>query len=155
MYNYVEWVLGNVRTKYAPFILPSYDPIRGAHFIQNPYHIEKSQQVAFLSASEIPTSTTTDRTQFIGVTGTVTHPHAIRNAGSLSNTVEAGCDPCSAFAYDIDLSPGQTKEIIFYLGSTENRQKAEKLLDQVRVWDFEILHTQQKSNGVTLFLHFK
>ncbi|WP_375611096.1 hypothetical protein, partial [Bartonella sp. AP18SXNS] len=22
LYNYVEWVLGNVRTKYAPFILP-------------------------------------------------------------------------------------------------------------------------------------
>ncbi|AFR25829.1 GH36-type glycosyl hydrolase domain-containing protein [Bartonella quintana] len=144
LYNYVEWVLGNVRTKYAPFIIPSYDSKRGAHFIQNPYHIEKSQQVTFLSASEMPTSTTTDRTEFIGLTGTVTQPHAIRKAGSLSNTVEAGCDPCSALAYDIDLLPGQTKEITFYLGSAENMQEAEKLLDQVRTNDFEILLTQQK-----------
>ncbi|EJF76141.1 hypothetical protein ME7_01130 [Bartonella birtlesii LL-WM9] len=144
LYNYVEWVLGNIRTKYAPFILASYDPKRGAHFIKNPYHIEKSQHVAFLSASQIPSSTTTNRTEFIGPTGTVTHPHAIRKAGALSNTVETGCDPCSALAYDIDLLPGQTQEIVFYLGSAENIQEAEKLLDQVRASDFEILLTQQK-----------
>ncbi|WP_336278757.1 GH36-type glycosyl hydrolase domain-containing protein [Bartonella sp. CB175] len=144
LYNYVEWVLGNVRTKYAPFIIPSYDSKCGTHFIQNPYHIEKSQRVAFLSASEMPTSTTTNRTEFIGSTGTVTHPHAIRKAGALSNTIEAGCDPCSAFTYDIDLLPGQKKEIIFYLGSTENMQEAEKLLDQVRTSDFEILLEKQK-----------
>ncbi|WP_455476022.1 GH36-type glycosyl hydrolase domain-containing protein [Bartonella sp. B17] len=144
LYNYVEWVLGNIRAKYAPFIIPYYDFKRGAHFIQNPYHIEKSQQVAFLSASKMPTSTTTDRTEFIGSTGTVTHPYAIRKAGVLSNRVEAGCDPCSAFTYDIDLLPGQTKEIIFYLGSAENMQKAKKLLDQARTNDFEVLLAKQK-----------
>ncbi|GAA5096929.1 glucoamylase family protein [Bartonella acomydis] len=144
LYNYVEWVLGNTCTKYAPFIVPCYDPINGAHFIQNPYHHEKSQQVTFLSASEMPTSTTSDRSEFIGLTGTVTHPQAIRKAFALSNRVEAGCDPCSAFTYDIDLLPGQTKEIIFYLGSAENRQEAEKLLNQVRTSDFETLLTQQK-----------
>ncbi|WP_375608959.1 GH36-type glycosyl hydrolase domain-containing protein [Bartonella sp. AC53GZZY] len=144
LYNYVEWVLGNVRTKYAPFIVFSYEARWGAHFIQNPYHIEKSQQVTFLSASEMPTSTTTNRAEFIGATGTVTHPNAIRKAGALSNIIAAGCDPCSAFAYDIDLLPGQTKEIIFYLGSAENRQEAEKLLDQARASDFEILLIKQK-----------
>ncbi|WP_413154271.1 GH36-type glycosyl hydrolase domain-containing protein [Bartonella sp. cb54] len=144
LYNYVEWVLGNVRTKYAPFIIPYYDSKRGAHFIQNPYHIEKSQQVTFLSASEMPTSTTTDRTEFIGSLGTIIHPQAIRQADALSNTIEAGRDPCSAFAYDIDLLPEQTKEIVFYLGSTENMQEAKKLLDQVRTSNFEILLAQQK-----------
>lgn len=144
LYNYVEWVLGNIRTKYAPFIIPYHDPKRGAHFIQNPYHIDKSEQVTFLSASEMPTSVTTDRTEFIGSTGTVQHPHAIRQAGTLSNIVEAGRDPCSALAYDIDLLPGQTKEIIFYLGSAENMQEAKKLLDQVRMDDFNTLLAQQK-----------
>ncbi|WP_375617238.1 GH36-type glycosyl hydrolase domain-containing protein, partial [Bartonella sp. AP58NXGY] len=140
LYNYVEWVLGNVRTKYAPFIIPSYEAKRGVHFIENPYHIEKSQQVTFLSASKMPTSTTTNRSEFIGATGTVTHPNAIRKASALSNTI----DPCSAFSYDIDLQPGQTKEIIFYLGSAENRKEAEKLLNQVRASDFEILLKKQK-----------
>ncbi|WCR55609.1 MAG: Cyclic beta-1 2-glucan synthase [Bartonella clarridgeiae] len=144
LYNYAEWVLGNIRTKYAPFIIPHYDPKRGAHFIQNPYHIEKSQQVTFLSASEMPTSFTTDRTEFIGTTGTVQHPQAIRKAEALSNTVEPGRDPCSALVYDIDLQPGQAKEIIFYLGSAENIEKAEKLLDQVRKDDFKVLLAQQK-----------
>ncbi|EJF83499.1 hypothetical protein MCU_01184 [Bartonella elizabethae Re6043vi] len=144
LYNYVEWVLGKTQTKYAPFIVLSYESKWGAHFIQNPYHIEKYQQVTFLTASEMPTSTTTNRSEFIGATGTVTHPNAIHKASALSNTIEAGCDPCSAFAYDIDLLPGQTKEIIFYLGSAENRKEAEKLLDQVRSSDFETLLTQQK-----------
>ncbi|WP_254473576.1 GH36-type glycosyl hydrolase domain-containing protein [Bartonella sp. B1098] len=144
LYNYVEWVLGKTQTKYAPFIVPSYEAKWGAHFIQNPYHIEKSQQVTFLSASEMPTSSTINRSEFIGTTGTVTHPNAIRKASALSNTIEAGYDPCSAFAYDIDLLPGQTKEIIFYLGSAENRKEAEKLLNQVRASDFETLLTQQK-----------
>ncbi|EJF85072.1 GH36-type glycosyl hydrolase domain-containing protein [Candidatus Bartonella washoeensis] len=144
LYNYVEWVLGNIRTKYAPFILPSYDPNRGAYFIQNPYQIETPQQVAFLSASEMPTSFTTDRLEFIGSTGTVKHPRALHQARALSNTVEAGCDPCSALAYDIDLEPGQTKEIIFYLGNAQNMQEAEKLLDQIRVNDFNVLLAQQK-----------
>ncbi|SPU26655.1 Cellobiose phosphorylase [Candidatus Bartonella washoeensis] len=144
LYNYVEWVLGNIRTKYAPFILPSYDSNRGAYFIQNPYQIETPQQVAFLSASEMPTSFTTDRLEFIGSTGTVKHPRALHQARALSNTVEAGCDPCSALAYDIDLEPGQTKEIIFYLGNAQNMQEAEKLLDQIRVNDFNVLLAQQK-----------
>ncbi len=144
LYNYVEWVLGNVRTKYAPFIIPSYEAKRGVHFIENPYHIEKSQQVTFLSASEMPTSTTTNRSEFIGATGSITHSNAIRKASALSNTIEAGCDPCSAFSYDIDLQPGQTKEIIFYLGSAENRKEAEKLLNQARASDFETLLTKQK-----------
>ncbi|MCZ2203439.1 GH36-type glycosyl hydrolase domain-containing protein [Bartonella sp. A05] len=144
LYNYVEWVLGNIRTKYAPFIVPYHDPKRGAHFIRNPYHTERSEQVTFLSASEMPTSVTTDRTEFIGPTGTVHHPRAIRQAEALSNLVEAGRDPCSALAYDLDLLPGQTKEIIFYLGSAENMQEAEKLLDQARIDDFNDLLAQQK-----------
>ncbi|WP_434037815.1 GH36-type glycosyl hydrolase domain-containing protein [Bartonella ancashensis] len=144
LYNYVEWVLGNARTKYAPFIIPHYDSKCGAYFIQNPYHIEESQQVTFLSASEPPTSFTTDRAEFIGATGTIQHPCAIRKAEALSNTIEAGCDPCSALAYDIDLLPNQTKEIIFYLGSTENMQESQKLLSQISKDSFEVILTQQK-----------
>ncbi|KEG15790.1 hypothetical protein H705_01220 [Bartonella bacilliformis Cond044] len=151
LYNYVEWVLGNVRTKYAPFIIPYHDPKRGAHFVQNPYHLEKSQHVTFLSASQLPTSFTTDRTEFIGSTGTVQHPRAIRKAEALSNTVEAGRDPCSALAYDIDLLPGQTKEIIFYLGSADTMQEAQKLLDQISMDDFQALLAQQVENWNDFF----
>ncbi|MBB5073830.1 cellobiose phosphorylase [Bartonella callosciuri] len=39
--------------------------------------------MVFLSASQIPTSTITDRIEFIGVTGTVTYPQAICKAGAL------------------------------------------------------------------------
>lgn len=144
LYNYIEWVLGNVRAKNAPFIVPKHDAKRGALFVRNPYHTEKSDQVSFVAASQLPSSVTADRMEFIGTTGTVKHPFAIRKAGALSNMVEAGRDPCSALAYDIDLQAGETKEIIFYLGNTDHQKQAEKLLDDIRQENFATLLQQQK-----------
>ena len=144
LYNYVEWVLGTVRAKNAPFIVPDYDGKRGALFVRNPYHTEKSDSVSFIAASAAPSSFTADRTEFIGSIGTVKHPQAIRNGEALSNTVEAGRDPCSALAYDIELKAGETKEIIFYLGNAKNRAEAEKLLDTVRKEQFTAVLEQEK-----------
>jgi len=145
LYNYVEWVLGNVRAKTAPFIVPFYDKKRGALLVQNPYHIEKSNIVSFAAASELPSSITSSRVEFIGATGTVKHPAAIHQGKALSNTVEAGLDPCAALAYDIELAGSETKEIIFYLGNADNRKKAGQLLEQARHSDFDkVLDARQQ-----------
>lgn len=65
-YGYVEWVLGNARAKNVPFIVPSQDEELGALFAGNPYHPDKSGQVAFFAATEKPQSVTADRGEFIG-----------------------------------------------------------------------------------------
>lgn len=145
LYDYVEWVLGNVRTKNAPFIVSKYDKKRGALFVRNPYHTEKSDQVSFIAASIAPSSHTADRTEFIGATGTVKHPAAIRKGEALSNTVEVGRDPCSALAYDIELKADEKKEIIFYLGNAENQNFAEKLLDTIRKESFSTVLENEKN----------
>lgn len=144
LYNYVEWVLGNVRAKNAPFIIPHYDEKRGALFAANPYHSYKSNEVSFIAASQMPSSYTADRNEFIGATGTVKHPVAIRKAENLSNMAEAGCDPCSALAYDVDVKPGESTELIFILGHAENQSAAEVLLDnaQKAIFD-EVLKAQR------------
>lgn len=144
LYDYVEWVLGTVRAKNAPFIIPDYDKKRGALFVRNPYHTEKSDDVSFIAASNAPSSFTADRTEFIGAIGTVKHPQAIRQGEPLSNTVEAGRDPCSALAFDIELKAGEKKEIIFYLGNAKNRVEAEKLLDSVRKETFSSILEKEK-----------
>lgn len=144
LYNYVEWVLGNVRAKNAPFIVPQHDAKRGAMFVGNPYHTDKFEQISFISASQLPTSVTSDRVEFIGTTGTVKHPIAIRKADDLSNTVEAGRDPCSALAYDIDLQANETKEIIFYFGNANNQKQAKTLLDTIKSEKFDSLLNLQK-----------
>lgn len=145
LYNYVEWVLGTVRAKNASFIVSSYDKKRGALLVKNPYHNDKTDVVSFVSASELPSSVTANRVEFIGTTGTVKHPMAIRKGEALSGTVEAGLDPCSALAYDIELKAGETKEIIFYLGHADTMQKAGQLLDQSHASNFdEILKARQQ-----------
>ncbi|EJF91207.1 GH36-type glycosyl hydrolase domain-containing protein [Bartonella tamiae] len=144
LYNYAEWVLGNVRSKNVPFIISHYDKKRGAIFVRNPYHTEKSDQVSFLVASQIPSSITGDRSEFIGSTGTVKHPNAIKKADNLSNLVEAGQDPCAAMAYDIDLHPNEIKEICFYMGSAQTLHASTILLDDIIQESFNTILEKQK-----------
>jgi len=144
LYNYVEWVLGNNRAKTAPFIVPSYDAKRAALLVSNPYSIDKSSYVSFIAASHMPSSISADRAEFIGETGTVRHPEAIRNGAPLSGKVEAGGDICSAMAYDVTLPPDGSAEIIFCLGSADNADNAAKLLDYARLADFEDILNKQK-----------
>ncbi|RCL02742.1 MAG: 2-glucan synthetase [Candidatus Tokpelaia sp. JSC188] len=145
LYNYVEWVLGSIRAKNAPFIIPSYDRKRGALLVRNPYHNDKTNVTSFVSASMQPSSITADRAEFIGISGTVENPMAIYNGNALSNKVEAGLDPCSALAYDIEMQAGETQEIIFYIGNADSLQEAEQLLNQACSSNFNmILKTWQE-----------
>ncbi|KAA6205198.1 MAG: protein ndvB [Candidatus Tokpelaia sp.] len=144
LYNYVEWVLGQNRGKTAPFLVPSYDKKRAAMLVSNPYSLDRPAFVSFAAAGRTPDSISADRVEFIGATGTVKHPQAIRDGAPLSGKVAAGGDACAAMAYDITLPPGETGEIVFCLGSAENLDKAHKLLDYARLADFDTVLAAQK-----------
>ncbi|WP_374829064.1 GH36-type glycosyl hydrolase domain-containing protein [Paenochrobactrum pullorum] len=136
-YAYAEWVLGNKRAKNAPFIVPSYRPDLHALLARNPYHTDRSKQVAFFAMSQKPQSVTSDRSEFIGHTGSVEMPDAVMKAQALSNIVEAGRDPCAALAFNFELKAGETKEIIFYLGDEKDEASASALLEDIRGVDFD------------------
>jgi len=144
LYNYVEWVLGPNRAKTAPFLVPSYDKKRAAMLAANPYSLDKAAYTAFVAASQVPAGVTADRVEFIGATGTVKHPQAVRDGSALSGKVAAGGDTCAAMAYDITLPAGESKEIIFCLGSAETPEQAYKLLDYARLADFDAILSAQK-----------
>lgn len=144
LYHYVEWILGSSRAKTAPFLVPYYDRKHSALLATNPYHTGKPAAVSFVCANALPSSVTSSRLEFIGADGTVKHPAAIRQAEALSNTVEAGGDPCAALAYDVELAAAEAKEIVFYLGSADNRKQAGQLLDYARASHFDtVLQAQQ------------
>ncbi|WP_433849042.1 GH36-type glycosyl hydrolase domain-containing protein [Brucella pseudogrignonensis] len=136
-YGYVEWVLGNARAKNVPFIVPSQDEELGALFAGNPYHPDKSGQVAFFAASEKPQSVTADRGEFIGSTGSVDRPEIVLAGKTLSNTVEAGRDPCAALAIDVEVGPGESREVVFLLGNAADQQQAKALVAESRMASFE------------------
>jgi len=137
VYGYLEWVLGNVRAKNAPFIVPGHDAELGALFARNPYHLDKSDQVAFFAASRAPASMTADRVEFIGTTGSVDRPDTVLQGRPLSNTVEAGRDPCAALAFDLEIAPGAEEEIVFFIGSAEGEEAARRLVADAKKQSFD------------------
>ncbi|MBZ9653920.1 GH36-type glycosyl hydrolase domain-containing protein [Phyllobacterium lublinensis] len=137
VYGFVEWLLGNVRAKTAPFIVPSSDAETGALFARNPYGIDRRTNVAFFASSLKPQSVTADRSEFFGTLGTVDRPSAVLQAKSLSNLVEAGGDPCAALAIDIDIPAGETREVLFYMGDAGNADEARRIIAEQSVRPFD------------------
>ena len=47
-YGYVEWALGNLRSKSSMHVITEIDPNSGALFAHNPYNTEFRDRTAFL-----------------------------------------------------------------------------------------------------------
>ncbi|MGA7917260.1 MAG: glycosyl hydrolase family 65 protein, partial [Candidatus Acidiferrales bacterium] len=83
------------------------------------------------------TSLTGDRTEFFGRNGTPEHPAALERGASLSGKVGAGLDPCAALQTVLELRPGASAEVVFFLGQTADRERARELLTRYRAADLD------------------
>ena len=90
--GYVEWVLGETRTKSAMHIVTEKDGKTGALFARNPFSIEFGGRVAFFDVDDTTRTFTCDRTEFIGRTGTLAAPAAMDARASV-RTNRAGARP--------------------------------------------------------------
>jgi cellobiose phosphorylase len=113
--GYVEWVLGDMRSKSGMHIITEVDPVSGALFAKNAYNTEFTGRVAFFNSDATLRSITADRAEFVGRNGTLAAPAALRRS-RLSGKVGAGLDACAAIQVPFDLLPGQEREIVFVLG---------------------------------------
>ncbi len=113
--GYVEWVLGDMRSKSGMHIQTEIDPISGALFAKNAYNSEFPGRVAFFNADATPRSVSADRNEFIGRNGTLAMPAAMRRV-RLSGRVGTGLDACAAIQVPFELLPGEEREIVFMLG---------------------------------------
>ena len=64
--GYVEWVLGELRSRSLLHVITEMDPVSGAIFAKNPYNSEFPSRVAFLDANIMNRTVTGDRYEFIG-----------------------------------------------------------------------------------------
>ncbi|MGB6977521.1 MAG: glucoamylase family protein [Gammaproteobacteria bacterium] len=129
-FGYVEWVLGDLRSKNAMHVITEISP-SGALLAQNHYNTEFDERTAFFDAATSSLglnarTVTGSRAEFIGRNRTRQQPAALECI-RLSGRVGAGLDPCGAIQLAFDLAEGQTREIVFTLGAGQNSSDAETL----------------------------
>jgi cellobiose phosphorylase len=129
--GYVEWVLGDLRSKSAMHVMTQSDPISGAFFARNAYSVEFSERVAFFDTDGIDHSITGDRTEFIGRGGSLASPAAMQHAG-LSGRTGGGLDPCAAIQVKVALEDGESTEVILRMGAETSTQAATQLVQRFR-----------------------
>lgn len=128
---YVEWVLGDLRTKTAMHVITEIDPASGALFARNAYNTEFAGRIAFLDADDTVRTLTGDRTTFIGRNGDLAAPDAMTRVG-LSGRLGAGMDPCGAIRIPFELAAGASREIVFRLGAAADIDQARELALSLR-----------------------
>jgi cyclic beta-1,2-glucan synthetase len=124
-----EWALGTNRESSQPYLIPSYDRERFALLARNPYNSEFGERVAFVAASKAPHGFTADRAEFFGRLGDHRRPAALGRIG-LNNQVKAGLDSCAALQLHLDLPPGGSETVCFFVGQGANQAETESLLPQ-------------------------
>lgn len=134
---YTEWVLGSVRGTTAPFIATSIDAATGAMLARNPWNMAFPGRVAFTDLGGEHTEWTADRSEFLGRNGAVSAPAAMMSLAALGARTGAGFDPCSALRRFVEIDPGETVEIVSFLGEASSSEAASALITRYRSADLD------------------
>jgi cellobiose phosphorylase len=130
--GYVEWVLGDERTRTAMHVCTEVAENGGGLFASNPYNTDFAGRTAFFDVDEMAqASWCADRREFLGHCGSLQCPAAMAHR-QLSGTVGAALDPCAAIRIPLDLGVDQSRQITFRLGAATSAEEARKLLRQWR-----------------------
>nr|MDO8118667.1 glucoamylase family protein [Candidatus Sigynarchaeota archaeon] len=126
IFSYVEWVMGDHRSRTNMHVTTTRDIIARGIFANNPFHVDSSEKVAFLVVNEGEFAVTGDRAEFIGRNRTLKNPAALER-DRLSNRAGAAFDPCGAIQVPVLLSPGEQKEVVFTIGCARTAEAAHQL----------------------------
>ncbi|HET7033475.1 MAG TPA: glucoamylase family protein, partial [Casimicrobiaceae bacterium] len=129
--GYVEWVLGETRTKTAMHIVTEKDGRTGALLARNPFSIEFGDRVAFYDVDDTTRTLTCDRTEFIGRNGRLGAPAAMGRV-RLSGRSGPALDPCAALQVMLALEPNAEREVTFRLGAARDIDEARGLVARFR-----------------------
>jgi len=129
---YVEWVLGVLRSRSAPFVVTEIEPTTGAMLARNAWNGEFAERIAFADMAGRQTSWTADRREFLGRNASLDHPASLERGEALSGKTGAGLDPCAVLQTSVELEPGEQAEVLFLLGEGADRDEARSLVERYR-----------------------
>ncbi len=140
--SYAEWVLGNLRSATAPYLITEVDSETGALFARSSCAGEFGGRVAFADLRGWQQSLTADRKEFIGRHRSLDSPAALDRGAPLSGKVGSALDPCAALQTSIELRPGAEIEIAFFLGDAPNQAEAHRLIAKYRAADLDAVFNE-------------
>ncbi len=131
---YADWLLGSLRSVSRPTVYCSYEPEQQAIFARNSWNPDFAERTAFLAADQPLHAFTTSRQEFLGREGSLESPAGLGRWG-LEGLAEAGSDPCGAYQVHLDLEPGGTVQVCFFLGQGEDDTHAKALVTKWKAAD--------------------
>ncbi len=127
--NFVQWVLGESGQRTAQHIWTQMDVKSGAIFARNAWNLDFGNWVAFAGTSETRRTVTGDRSEFIGRSGSIEAPAAMRFT-KLLGRLGAALDPCAATMCEIQLPPQGSHELTFILGAAPDEVQAKSMVNR-------------------------
>ncbi|MFA6557063.1 MAG: glycosyl hydrolase family 65 protein, partial [Candidatus Obscuribacterales bacterium] len=129
--GYIEWILGDLKSKTGMHVATELDVKTGALLARNAYNTEFAGRVAFFDVGDTTRTITCDRTEFIGRNGSLSSPAAMKRI-RLSGKFGAGLDPCAAIQVPFELQDGEEREIVFRLGVGNDINHARGIINRFR-----------------------
>ena len=129
--SYAALVLGPDAEETRMHVATKWDLESQSLFARNPHDVEYGDRITFAGSSPAADSFSGDRAAFIGRNRSVRDPAAL-NHEKLSGETGAGLDPCAALQLEVELEPGEEKEVVFFLGQAANEGEARALARRFR-----------------------
>lgn len=122
LFSFVEWCLWNAQTDMENFqrnLSTGEVEIEGSVIYHKTEYRERRNHYAYYSVNVPIDGFDTDRESFLGLYNGFDEPEVVLQ-GKAKNSVAHGWSPIASHCIEVELQPGESKELIFVLGYVEN-----------------------------------
>lgn len=131
LYAYNQWVLGSTPEATRASLTTEFSSELQAVLAQNPEAPISPRGIGFAAADAgTLDGWCADRVAFLGSPGTVAAPAALMDQGMLSPS--HGEDRCAVLRVVVDLDPGESRQVAFFLGEVESTEQLQAVLSRYR-----------------------
>ncbi len=146
---YTAWVMGTSRAKTAPYLVSQHDAATGALLMRNPWNQAFPGRVGFVDLDGRQSNWTADRREFLG-RGSLAAPEALTDMRPLTASQGAGYDPCTVQQCTLTLAPGESIEVVSFMGQANNEEGARELIERYRRTDLDAKLSEVEAYWQTL-----